>query len=415
MNHPPASRRRFLRYLAESPVALTLGCAGRRAEDFLEVFASDGAYDRRQLRGLRPITRPQDAESVMDFELAARRALPPAHFGYIATGVDDDRTLEANRRALDAIHLRPRRLVDVSSVGTTASLFGRSWPTPIVVCPCGSQRAFHADGELAVARATRARDQLMILSGVTTTSVEEVNSARGEPVWYQLYPTDDEAVAIAIAKRAGAAGCPVLVLTVDLNAGRHTETEARTRRLDRRDCTACHQPGIPGLLRRKPMFDGLDISRVADVGMRAMTWTTVRRIRDAVPAMRVMLKGIVTREDAELAVEHGVDCVMVSNHGGRAEESGRATIASLPEVVAGVGGRIPVLMDGGIRRGTDLFKALALGASAVGIGRPYLWGLASFGQAGVEAVLGMLQRELELVMRQMGTTSIDAITKSYVG
>ena len=143
-----------------------------------------------------------------------------------------------------------------------------------------------------------------------------------------------------------------------------------------------------------------------------MTWDYVRRMRDAVPGMKVVLKGIVTAGDAQLAVRHGVDAIVVSNHGGRAEDSGRATIDSLPGVVRAVAGRIPVLLDGGVRRGTDIFKALALGATAVGIGRPYLWGLAAFGQPGVDAVLTILHRELLLVMRQMGTTSLAALHAS---
>jgi isopentenyl diphosphate isomerase/L-lactate dehydrogenase-like FMN-dependent dehydrogenase len=162
-------------------------------------------------------------------------------------------------------------------------------------------------------------------------------------------------------------------------------------------------------MRRKPMFDGLDLSRATAYEEPGMTWEYVQRVRDAVPGMKVVIKGLVTGADARLAVRHGIDAIVVSNHGGRAEESGKATIDSLPEVVRAVRGRIPVLLDGGVRRGTDIFKALALGAHAVGIGRPYLWGLAAFGQPGVEAVLTLLQRELELSMRHMGTTTLAAV------
>jgi isopentenyl diphosphate isomerase/L-lactate dehydrogenase-like FMN-dependent dehydrogenase len=305
--------------------------------------------------------------------------------------------------------------VDVRTIDTSVTLLGATWETPIMLCPAGSQKGFHPEGELATARAARTRRHLQILSGVATTSVEDVNAARGMPVWYQLHPTDDRDVAFAIVRRAARAGCPVLVLTIDLNAGRNSETQARGTRLDDRRCADCHTAGVRGATRRKPMFDGLDLSRVADLGDPSMTWDYVARIRDVAPAMKLVLKGIVTREDAELAVRSGVDAVMVSNHGGRAEESGRGTLDSLPEVVDGVAGRLPVLLDGGIRRGTDIFKALALGASAVGIGRPYLWGLAAFGQPGVEAVLALLRRELVLVMGQAGTTSIARITRQHVG
>jgi 4-hydroxymandelate oxidase len=161
------------------------------------------------------------------------------------------------------------------------------------------------------------------------------------------------------------------------------------------------------------MFAGLDISAVTDLTPPNMTWDYLRRLRDIWPR-KLVIKGIVTREDAELAVDHGVDGVLVSNHGGRAEDSGRASIDSLVEVVAGVRGRVPVLMDGGVRRGTDVFKALALGATAVGIGRPYIWGLASFGQEGVEKVLDILRKELLFAMRQAGTRSVAEITQSFL-
>jgi len=201
---------------------------------------------------------------------------------------------------------------------------------------------------------------------------------------------------------------------VDLNAGRNSETQLRGERLDSRDCSTCHVPGVQGSLRRKPMFDGLDLTGVTSFGDAAMTWDFIARARDAAPSMRIVLKGIVTHEDAALALRYGVDGVVVSNHGGRAEESGRSTIDCLPEVVAAVGQRVPVMLDGGIRRGTDVFKALALGARAVGIGRPYLWGLSAFGQAGVEAVLTLLRRELELIMRQAGTTTVAEIGPAYI-
>jgi len=164
---------------------------------------------------------------------------------------------------------------------------------------------------------------------------------------------------------------------------------------------------------RKPMLNKLDLSKVTGMLPANLDWDSVKRLRDTV-TVKLLIKGIVTREDAQLAVEHGVDGLVVSNHGGRAEETLRPSIESLPEVVEGVAGKVPVIVDGGIRRGTDIFKALALGATAVGVGRPHCWGLGAFGQAGVEAVLEILRRELRTIMRQAGTTSIDKITRSYV-
>ena len=161
------------------------------------------------------------------------------------------------------------------------------------------------------------------------------------------------------------------------------------------------------------MFDGMDIAKVTGLYDPSLTWDFVKRLKDATK-MKLILKGIVTREDAQLAVEHGADGIVVSNHGGRAEESLRPTIECLPEIVDAVKGKVPVLIDGGIRRGTDVFKALAMGATAVGIGRPYAWGLAAFGQPGVEAVLAIMRRELETIMRQAGTPSVAGITKAFV-
>jgi len=358
------------------------------------------------------IASANDALNVFDFELVARQKLPPAHYGYLATGVDDDATLLANRTGFSKIQIRARRLVDVSRIDTSTELFGTTWKTPIVLAPVGSQKAFHADGEMASARAAGGRGHLQILSTGSTTSVENVTSAWRGPIWYQLYPTDTWRITQALVKRAERAGCPVLVLTVDLPFGRNTETEVRFRQSDTRQCASCHQPGWAGYFRRKPMFDGLDLTGVS-MAAPGLTWEVVRRLRD-ITKLKLVLKGIETREDAELAVRHGVDGIIVSNHGGRAQEGGRGTIECLPEVVDGVQGKLPVLIDGGFRRGTDIFKALALGARGICIGRPYIWGLAAFGQAGVDKVLDILTRELVLMMRHAGTTSVGKIDRSFI-
>ncbi len=388
------ARRRLLRFLLASPA---FALARRALGDDLDAV----------------IDAPERALDVLDFEAAARRALPPAHFGYLATGTDDDATVQRNRAGYERYELRMRRLVDVRRVDTSVRLFGRTWPTPIVVSPLGSQRAFHADGEIATARAARAKQHLMALSTVSTTGVEDVAAALGEPPWYQLYTTDDAALYPAIVKRAERAGCPVLVVTVDLQAGSNRVTQERAARRDSRDCTACHGTSFAEYASRKPMFDGLELGRVRQLEMPAMTWDFVNRLRD-LTTMKLVIKGIVTGEDAALCLERGVDGIVVSNHGGRAEASGRSSVECLPEVVAAVKGRLPVLLDGGIRRGSDIVKALALGATAVGIGRPYAWGLAAFGQPGVEAVLEILARELRMVMGQAGATALAGITRAHV-
>jgi len=400
-----AYRRRFLKFLATSPL-LALGVPAWWEDDAAASDAESG-IPKRVL-----IASPNEALNVFDFESVARQKLPPAHFGFMATGVDDDATLRANREGFSKFQIRPRRLVDVSRVDTSTELFGITWRTPIILAPVGSQKAFHPEGEIAVARAAGARNHLQILSTAATASVEDVSSARGGPIWYQLYPTDTWRVTQALIRRAEAAGCPVLVLTVDLPAGRNTETQARFAREDTRPCASCHLPGWSGFLRRKPMFDGLDLTGVSLLSP-ALTWEFVRRVKGSTK-MKLVLKGIETREDAELCVQNGVDGIIVSNHGGRAEESGRATIECLPEVIDAVQGKIPVLVDGGFRRGSDIFKALALGAKAICIGRPYTWGLAAFGQAGVEKVLDLLTREFELMMRHAGTTSLAKLNRSFI-
>ena len=399
-----AYRRLFLKFLATSPL-LAFGPGWR--DDGAAASDAESGIPKHVL-----IASPNEAMNVFDFESVARQKLPPAHFGYMATGVDDDATLRANREGFSKFQIRPRRLVDVSRVDTSMELFGITWRTPIILAPVGSQKAFHPEGEIAAARAAAARNHLQILSTAATASVEDVASARGGPIWYQLYPTDTWRVTQALIKRAQTAGCPVLVLTVDLPAGRNTETQARFAREDTRPCASCHLPGWSGFLRRKPMFDGLDLTGVSLLSP-ALTWEFVRRVKDSTK-MKLVLKGIETREDAELCVQNGMDGIIVSNHGGRAEESGRATIECLPEVIDAVQGKIPILVDGGFRRGSDIFKALALGAKAICIGRPYLWGLAAFGQMGVDKVLDILTREFELMMRHAGATSLAKLNRSFI-
>jgi 4-hydroxymandelate oxidase len=395
-----ATRRQVLKSLLAAPALAGLASSWRAGAEDAEPF----------------ITAPGQAVDVFDFERLARRNLPPAHWGYLATGVDGDATLAANRAGFSDYSLRVRRLVDTRQVDLTARLFDRTWDTPVVIDPVGSQKAFHPDGELATAKAAKSGKHLQILSTVSSTGVEDVIAARGEPVWYQLYPTDHWPVTQSLVRRAEQAGCPVLALTVDLQGGSNRVALARSIRLDSRDCTSCHSTSrtrLSGFITGKPMFAGLDISAVTDLTPPDMTWDYLKRLRDIWPR-RLVVKGLVTREDAELAIGHGIDGIVVSNHGGRAEDSGRPAIASLAEVAEGVRGRVPLVMDGGVRRGSDVFKALALGANAVGIGRPYIWGLASFGQAGVERVLEILRSELVTAMRQAGTRNIAEITRAYV-
>ena len=436
MSHTPArsgTRRKFLKMLGASPLIAGSGALSGGLANLLYAASSEEKPFLSWLESLQQsddvISSPDQALDVMDFEPAARKAIPPAHWGYLATGVDDDATVRANRDGYSHIQIRSRRLVDVTNVDMSRTIFGTKWNTPIVLSPVGAQKAFHPDGELGVARAARSKGNLMLLSGVATTSIEDAIAARGASVWQQLYPTNIWEVCRAMVKRSESAGAQSIVLTVDLHDGSNRETLFRNQRVDKRQCSACHggfslfargkpgtsasKGGFADFAARKPMFDGLDLSNVKQLYPLDVNWDFVKRLRDTV-TVKLLIKGIVAREDAQLAVEHGVDGLIVSNHGGRAEDTLRPTIESLPEVLDGVGGKVPVIVDGGVRRGTDIFKALALGATAVGIGRPHSWGLGAFGQAGVEAVLEILHRELRAIMRQAGTTSLDKITRDYL-
>jgi 4-hydroxymandelate oxidase len=407
MGRGPLARRRLLQYLAASPL---LGGADAFAQE-VRRLPDPMVWSQRNLDKL--IGSPREALDVLDFEPVAHKALPPAHFGYLASGVDDDATLRANREGFQKFQLRPRRLVDVGKIDTRMELFGETWNSPIVVAPTGSNRAFHEDGELAVSRAAKAGNHLTMLSTVATTSIEDAIEARGRPVWFQLYPTDKWEVAEAIARRAEKAGAGSIVVTVDVLARQNFETLYRMWRTDTRDCASCHGLGLKAFVQRKPAFDGLDIGGANSTGHTTLTWSFIKRLRDTVKT-RLLVKGLMTAEDARLAVDAGLDGIVVSNHGGRAEDSGRSTIDALPEILEAVGGRLPVLVDSGFRRGTDIAKALAMGARAVCVGRPYLWGLAAFGQPGVERVLGLLHGELRAVMMQLGAPSLKDLAPAMV-
>jgi 4-hydroxymandelate oxidase len=393
------ARRDFLRFLMASPYVAALGGAAAFLEQ--RAAAQHGSDEPAIL------VNPADALSVFDFEEAARRRVLPGHWSYMASGVDDDATLRANREVFKHVQLRPRRLFDPRKVDMKIDLFGTAYASPIYLCPTGGEKSFHSDGELAVARAAKARGTLQVLSTAASTGIEDVNKTLGRPAWYQVYAPNTWEANEALLKRVEAAGSTVIALTVDNITGRNSETYLRTRPKDLAQCATCH-PNGPGSGAR-PMTANLPRG-----GARTpVDWALVDRIRK-VWTGKFLIKGIDTREDARLCVDHGLDAIMVSNHGGRATETLRSTLEALPEVVAEVNRRIPVFVDGGFRRGTDVFKALALGATAVGIGRPFLWGLGAFGQAGVDRVLEILQGELKLVMGNCGTATPADITRAHV-
>jgi 4-hydroxymandelate oxidase len=404
------SRRHFLKFLAGSPLFAS-GAVSALAGESPSKLPDPMLWAPQNLEEL--IKTPKEAINVFDFEPVCRKNVPPAHFGYMASGIDDEVTLRANREGFQKFQLLPRRLVDVSQLDLTMELFGRTYGSPVVLAPTGSNKAFHEDGDLAVSRAARKTNNLQILSTVATASIEQAIEARGRPVWFQLYPTNNWAVAEALAKRAEKAGAETIVVTVDVLARQNWETFVRLWRTDKRNCAECHGLGLASFVKRKPNFDGLDLSGIDSTGATNLTWAFIKRLRDTVKT-KLVLKGLMTAADAILAVDNGLDAIIVSNHGGRDDDFGRSTIDALPEIIEAVDSRLPVLVDSGFRRGTDIVKALALGARAVCIGRPYLWGLGAFGQAGVERVLDLLQQETRAAMQQVGARTLKHLGPALV-
>ena len=409
-----ASRRRFLKYLSASPLLASSGLAALAGEGPAAGVKLPDPIAWAPLKTESLIKSPKDAVNVFDFEPVCRVNVPPAHFGYMASGIDDEVTLRANREGFLKFQLRPRRLVDVSKIDMSIELLGTKYPTPIIIAPVGGQRSFHPDGEIGVAKAAKAGGHLQILSTSTNTDVEEVTAARGAPIWYQLYATNKWDVAKAMVQRAENAGCLAVAVTVDRSGGRNQETLFRLVPTDTRDCSGCHERGsLVTNLKRRAMYQGLDLSGLTHTQSSAMTWDFLKRLRDST-RMKIVLKGILAHEDAVLAADNGIDAIIVSNHGARSEDSGRSTIDALPEIVEAVRGRMPILVDSGFRRGTDMVKALCMGASAVCIGRPYIWGLGAFGQAGVERVLELMRLELYAAMQQVGAPSIKHLVPNMV-
>ena len=390
------ARRQFLQWLAATPLAAAASSAS-------EALAQGGSTAL--------VKSASEALNVFELEAVARQNIPPAHWGYLSGGVLDDRTVRSNRSAYDRWGIRGRRLIDVSRVSTATTLFGETWNSPIALAPVSSQMAFHAEGERASSAAAGKRNALQILSTLTTVSIEDVMKARGGPVWQQLYPTNIAALGEKVVARAQAAGAGAIVFTIDmLGGGDRRETQALNARLDSRECATCHTPRAGYNFSRKRMFDGLDMTGALTPNNATLTWDYLSRLRDLVKT-RLLVKGVMTPEDADQAIRRGVDGIIVSNHGGRAEESLVGTLDVLPGIAEAVRRRVPILIDGGIRRGPDAFRALALGASMVCIGRPYVWGLGAFGEAGVAAALQLLDDELASTMRQAGVTSIAGVKR----
>jgi 4-hydroxymandelate oxidase len=406
------SRRLFIKYLAASPLFVGTSVAALAQENSFPEWPPDPyVWAPRDYNHL--ITDPKEALDVFDFEPVMHKNVPAAHFGYMASGVDDDVTLRANRQGFLKFQLRPRRLVDVSKVDMSTEILGQRYESPIIIDPTGGHKAYHPDGEIGVARAAKTGDHLMILSTQATTSVADVIAARGRPIWSQLYATNKFEVAKHHVLSMERQGSIAVAVTVDRSGARNQETAIRMARTDTRQCSACHDhSSLAASMRNDPMYDGADLSGLKDIQASALTWDTIKRLRD-LTKMKMVIKGILAWEDAKIAAETGIDAIIVSNHGGRADESGRSTIETLPEIMQ-VSGNMPVLIDSGFRRGTDIVKALCMGAKGVAIGRPYLWGLGAFGEPGVERVLQILRTELKVAMQQAGAPSLKDLKPSMV-
>ena len=344
--------------------------------------------------------------NVDDFEEAARARLDPGAYGYFAGGAGDEQTLRANAAAFAGWELRPRVLVDVAEVSTATTVLGTEVELPLLVAPTAFQRLADPEGELATARGAAAAGTVMTLSTLSSASPGELAAAApGAPQWFQLYWAKDRGFTKELVESAAEAGQRALVLTVDLPVAGRRERDLRAGFALPRDLPL---PNLPVLLQREDFHVAL-----GTIFDPTITWRDLEWLRSVSP-LPLVLKGILTAEDALLAADHGAEGVIVSNHGGRQLDGVPATLDVLPEVVEAVGERAEVLFDGGIRRGVDVLKALALGARAAMSGRAVLWGLAAGGEKGVQQVLALLRAELELGLTLLGCASPVEVTRAHV-
>ncbi len=351
-----------------------------------------------------------EAVNLFDFEPLARARISPTAWEYISGGAGDEVTLRWNRESFDRIRLRPQILIDVSRLDTRVKLFDRELPHPILLAPAAYQRMVHPEGELATAKGAGATGATMVVSTMATASVEEIAAAATRPLWFQLYVQPDRTFTRDLVQRARTAGCQALVVTVDTPV---VGLRNREMRIKFALPPGMDRPNLKGLKTTSTSHLPPENEIYSAVLDPKLTWKEIDWLR-SLARVPVLLKGVLNPDDAERAVQSGVSGIIVSNHGARNLDTLPATIEVLPEVVARVAGRIPVLMDGGVRRGTDVLKALALGAGAVLIGRPYLYGLAAAGAEGVARVVNILRREFEMAMALTGRTSIASIDSSVL-
>ncbi|MBM3776234.1 MAG: alpha-hydroxy-acid oxidizing protein [Acidobacteria bacterium] len=347
--------------------------------------------------------------NVFEFEPVCRLRIPRVAYDFIAGGVDDEWTLRRNREGFDRITLRPRMLVDVSRLDLSLTLFGDRIEMPILIAPTGAQSQAHPEGELAMARAAAQVGTILAVSTNSSHPQDKIAAAAGGVKWFQLYAGPDFETTRERVERALESGYKAVILTVDTPYHSHRERLLRHR-------VSGNAPAGAPLAQERRRRGGAEPPqpyRLRQMFTAQLTWKYLDEL-NGYARVPVLIKGILTAEDAGLAAERGAAGIIVSNHGGRYLEGAPSTIEVLPEIVAEVKGRVPVLIDGGFRRGTDVLKALAIGAKAVLVGRPPLWGLGAYGQAGATRVLELLQTELALAMGLSGRPNLDSIDGSLV-
>lgn len=350
--------------------------------------------------------------TIEDWEPLAKERLPLMAYEYLAGGAGDEITLRGNREGFDRIRLRPQMLVDVSGIDTSTVLFGQKIPLPVLLAPVAYQKLIHPEGELEALRGANAAGVIFTASTAASIAVEDIAAAATVSPWFQLYASSDRQFTQALVDRARESGCSVLCFTVDAPVRGQRDRDTR--------CGFCLPPGLerpnfrdltPQARAGNPRAEGRSIySPNLDP---KLTWSYLDWLR-SIAGMPVVLKGILTAEDTFRALDAGMDGIVVSNHGGRVIDTVMPSIEALPEVVEAAAGRIPVLLDGGVRRGTDVLKAIALGAAAVMVGRPYLFALAADGAEGVARCVDMLHREIEMAMAACGRPTIASVDRSLI-
>jgi len=352
--------------------------------------------------------------NLIEYEDAARAKMPQPAFDFIAGGAEDEITLRDNRESFQRIRLLPRFLAGVSNVNLNTTVLGHDLSIPLMLAPVALQKLAHPDGEAATARAATAAGVLQIVSTVSSLSLEDIAAASDGPKWFQLYCYNDRAVTQRLIERAGAAGYKAIVLTVDVPRLGRRERDLRNNLTFPEDIGPGNFESEANLRAVPEESRGSALALYWNTLIQdALTWDDVDWVR-SLTSLPMLLKGVLHPEDARAALDHGVAGIVVSNHGGRQLDGSPAAIDALPAVVRAVEGRVPVLVDGGVRRGTDIIKSLTLGADAVLIGRPYVWGLVDDGEAGASRVLSLLREELELSMALVGCDSVGKLDSNVI-